>query len=63
LLTSAIARPHFIAYDINALPALAPAIARRVLGLPLLAWTVRNEAERARAVRYADAMLFEGVVP
>jgi glycerophosphoryl diester phosphodiesterase len=63
LLTSAIARPHFIAYDINALPALAPAIARRVLGLPLLTWTVRNETERARAVRYADAMIFEGVVP
>jgi glycerophosphoryl diester phosphodiesterase len=63
LLTSAIARPHFIAYDINALPALAPAIARRLLGLPVLTWTVRNETERARATRYADAMIFEGVVP
>jgi glycerophosphoryl diester phosphodiesterase len=63
LLTAAIARPHFIAYDFNALPALAPAIARSVLGLPLLTWTVRNETERVRAVRYADAMIFEGVVP
>jgi glycerophosphoryl diester phosphodiesterase len=63
LLTFAIARPHFIAYDIRALPALAPAIARRVFGLLLLTWTVRNEAERARALRHADAMIFEGVVP
>lgn len=63
LLTSAIARPHFISYDINALPALAPAIARALFGLPLLTWTVRSEAEKARALRYADAMIFEGVVP
>jgi glycerophosphoryl diester phosphodiesterase len=63
LFTAAIARPHFIAYDIKALPAVAPAIARNLFGLPLLTWTVRNEAEKARALRYADAMIFEGVVP
>jgi glycerophosphoryl diester phosphodiesterase len=63
LLTAAIARPHFIAYDIKALPALAPAIARNVFGLPLLTWTVRTEAEKATARRYADAMIFEGIVP
>jgi glycerophosphoryl diester phosphodiesterase len=63
LLTAAIARPHFIAYDVKALPAVAPAIARTLFGLPLLTWTVRNETEKARALRYADAMIFEGVVP
>jgi glycerophosphoryl diester phosphodiesterase len=63
LLTAAIARPHFIAYDIKALPAVAPSIARNLFGLPLLTWTVRTEAEKARALRYADAMIFEGVVP
>jgi glycerophosphoryl diester phosphodiesterase len=63
LLTAAIARPHFIAYDIKALPALAPAIARRLFRLPLLTWTVRDEADKAKARRYADAMIFEGVVP
>ena len=63
LLTAAIARPDFIAYDIKALPALAPSIARNVFGLPLLTWTVRTEAEKARALRHADAMIFEGVVP
>jgi glycerophosphoryl diester phosphodiesterase len=62
LLTSAFARPHFIAYDIRALPAVAPLVAR-VLGLPLLTWTVRTKEERDRALRYADAMIFEGIVP
>jgi glycerophosphoryl diester phosphodiesterase len=63
LLTSTFARPHFIAYDIGALPALAPLIARTLFGLPLLTWTVRTMADRDRALRYADAMIFEGIEP
>ena len=63
LLTSAIARPHFIAYDIKALPALAPFIAQTLFGLPLLTWTVRTKEQRERALRYADAMIFEGITP
>lgn len=63
LLSSAIARPHFIAYDIGALPAVAPLVARFVFGLPLLTWTVRSPEQRERALRYADAMIFEGIVP
>ena len=62
LLTAAIARPNFIAYDIEALPALAPLIAR-LFGLPLLTWTVRSPEQRERALRYADAMIFEGIRP
>jgi glycerophosphoryl diester phosphodiesterase len=63
LLFAAIARPNFIGYDIRALPAIAPAIARRLFRLPLLTWTVRSEADKARAGEYADAMILEGVVP
>jgi len=63
LLSSAIARPNFIAYDIRALPALTPGIARDVFRLPLLTWTVRNEADKAHAQLFADAMIFEGIVP
>ena len=63
LLTSAIARPHFVAYDIRALPALAPLVAQHLFGLPLLTWTVRTKEERDRALRYADAMIFEGITP
>jgi glycerophosphoryl diester phosphodiesterase len=63
LLTAAIARPNFIAYDINALPAVAPGIARDVFGLPLLTWTVRSQADKANAQLFADAMIFEGIEP
>jgi glycerophosphoryl diester phosphodiesterase len=63
LLTAAIARPNFIAYDIAALPALAPLVARFLFGLPLLTWTVRTNEQRERALRYADAMIFEGITP
>ena len=63
LLTAAIARPDFIAYDVRALPALAPGIARDVFRLPLLTWTVRSEADKANAQLFADAMIFEGIVP
>jgi glycerophosphoryl diester phosphodiesterase len=63
LLTAAFARPNFIAYDIGALPSVAPIAARLLFGLPLLTWTVRSQEERERATRYADAMIFEGIVP
>jgi glycerophosphoryl diester phosphodiesterase len=63
LLTSAIAWPNFIAYDIAALPAVAPLAARFLFGLPLLTWTVRTAEERERALRYADSMIFESIRP
>jgi glycerophosphoryl diester phosphodiesterase len=56
-------RPHFIAYDIDGLPAAAPLIARYVFGLPLLTWTVRNAEQRQRAGRWASQMIFEGFRP
>jgi glycerophosphoryl diester phosphodiesterase len=56
-------RPHFVAYWVRDLPALVPLFARNVLGMPLLTWTVRTEAERARAERWADQMIFEGFRP
>jgi glycerophosphoryl diester phosphodiesterase len=31
--------------------------------LPLLTWTVQTPEERERALRYADAMIFEGLRP
>ncbi|MBV8696965.1 glycerophosphodiester phosphodiesterase [Bradyrhizobium sp.] len=55
--------PHFIAFWIDQLPAPAPWIARNIFGCPLLAWTVRTEGQRARAVRFADQMIFEGFLP
>ena len=56
-------QPDFIAYSIDELPAAAPWIARNVFRCPLLTWTVRTPAQRARASRHADQMIFEGFRP
>ena len=63
LLTALTARPQFVAYAAADLPALAPALARRLLRLPLLAWTIRSDSERRRALRWADQVIFEGFKP
>jgi glycerophosphoryl diester phosphodiesterase len=56
-------RPHFVAYQVDDLPSLGPWVTRNLFRLPLMTWTVRTEAQRARAKRYADQMIFEGFVP
>jgi glycerophosphoryl diester phosphodiesterase len=63
LLTALTVRPQFVAYAIADLPALAPLFARHVFGMPLLTWAVRTAAERQRASRWADQMIFEGFRP
>lgn len=63
LLTGLLARSQFAAYAVADLPAFAPLLARRLLGVPLLAWVVRNDAERQTAGRWADQMIFEGFRP
>ncbi len=60
LLHGARSRPHFVAYHVKDLPALAPLAARHAFGLPLLTWTVRTAEDRERAARYADQIIFEG---
>jgi len=56
-------RPHFISHHWKQLPAIMPALLRRLLRQPLLAWTVRNAEEQAAAQRYADNVIFESYVP
>jgi glycerophosphoryl diester phosphodiesterase len=63
LLTGAAARAQFVAYAMADLPALAPFLARRVIGLPLLTWAVRTPSEAQRAAHFADQMIFEGFRP
>jgi glycerophosphoryl diester phosphodiesterase len=55
--------PSFIAYQVHALPAPAPARLREVAQLPIFSWTVRSEADWATARAHADAPIFEGIVP
>lgn len=50
--------PHFVAYDIRCLPNDFTR-ACRAQGLPLLTWTVRTDAEHARAEQNADNIIFE----
>jgi glycerophosphoryl diester phosphodiesterase len=63
LLHAPLTRPQFVAYGIRDLPAAAPLIARVLFGLPLLTWTVRTNDDRARAARWADQVIFEGIRP
>jgi glycerophosphoryl diester phosphodiesterase len=63
LLTGIAGHAQFVAYGVADLPALAPILARHVLRMPLLTWTVRTEAERLRAARFADQIIFEGFRP
>lgn len=52
------AKPDFIACDIRDLP--SPLSRRfRQRGLPVLTWTVRTDADRARAALHADQIIFE----
>jgi hypothetical protein len=57
------AHPQFIAYSVTDLPAALPMMARKLLGAPVLAWTVRSAKERETSARYADQMIFEGFRP
>jgi glycerophosphoryl diester phosphodiesterase len=55
--------PHFIAYYVRDLPAIAPLFARYLLGMKLLTWTVRSEREQQRARGWANQVIFEGFRP
>ena len=57
------ARLNFVAYRVQDLPLYQLSLARHVLRMPLLTWTVRTAADRMRAEHYADQMIFEGFRP
>ena len=52
------AAPDFLAYDVRDLPSPF-ATAQRLRGLPVLTWTVRSPADRARAAAHADQIIYE----
>lgn len=62
LLWLPIVRPHFIACDRAALPATAPAL-WRLLGGPLLSWTVRSPEQMRTVLQSASQIIFEGFDP
>ena len=58
-----LSRPQFISHHRKQLPAIMPALLRRLLRMPLLTWTVRSDEEQAAALRYADNVFFETYIP
>lgn len=54
--------PSYVGYALPCLPYWAPTALRR-LGVPLVAWTIRSEADAARARTLADNMIFEHIRP
>ncbi|HIK45657.1 MAG TPA: glycerophosphodiester phosphodiesterase [Leptolyngbyaceae cyanobacterium M65_K2018_010] len=52
-------QPHFIAYDLRALPKLSTTVAKCAFNLPLITWTVRNPADQAKALACADNYIFD----
>ncbi len=51
-------KAEFLAYDIRDLPSRFAA-AQRAKGLPVLTWTCRGDAHRARAALHADQIIYE----
>ncbi len=50
----------FISYSINDLPTPMPIVARRLMHIPLLCWTVRSKAQLEKARKLTDQITFEG---
>jgi glycerophosphoryl diester phosphodiesterase len=57
-----LAKPHFLALGLDIL-AGEPARKLREKGMPVVAWTVRNEEQLATARQHADNIIFEGFTP
>lgn len=56
-------RPDFLSYHVGDLPHAVPFLCRSVLGIPVMAWTVRTPEQRGHAQDWADQMVFEGFAP
>ena len=63
LLHIADTRPEFLAYGANDLPHAVPLRCRTELGLPVLAWTLRDPTQEPLVRPWADQIIFEGWRP
>ena len=61
---SMLAHPlSFVSFSVEDLPNPFVTMVREKLGIPVITWTVRNEAARAATFAHADQMTFEGFDP
>jgi glycerophosphoryl diester phosphodiesterase len=63
LLHFADSRPDFLSWRVDDLPCAPTYLCRLLSNIPVMAWTVRTEDQRARAGAHADQMVFEGFLP
>lgn len=56
-------RPDFISWNHKDLPSAGPFLARAVLGLPVMSWTVRSAEAAAKVALHVDQIIFEGFLP
>jgi glycerophosphoryl diester phosphodiesterase len=52
-------QPHFIAYDLRALPKFSTTLAQCAFNIPLITWTVRSPADQTKAKDCADNYIFD----
>ncbi len=53
-------RPDFVSFNVDDLPHKTPFLMKELHHLPVMAWTVRNAAQREAAGKWADQTVFEG---
>jgi glycerophosphoryl diester phosphodiesterase len=58
-----LSRPQFLGYHVDEMPSRAAGFWRRVLGVPLLAWTVRSPEQLRLATECAANPIFENLRP
>jgi glycerophosphoryl diester phosphodiesterase len=55
--------PSFLSWRVSDLPAAGPFLGRLLGRVPVMSWTVRSEADAARAYTHGDQIVFEGFQP
>ena len=53
-------RPDFLSWSVDDLPHPMPFLLGRLASMPVMAWTVRTQAQKQVAERWADQIIFEG---
>ena len=59
---ASLCEPHFINYDIHALPNRFVR-KKHIKSLPLIAYTIRSEKEYLKALKYCDNVVFDSFIP
>ena len=62
LLLNNVSKPHFISYDIRALPYWAVTYWEKK-GMPIIGWTVKNRNDKEKAKCFCDNYIFENIDP